>query len=252
MALIDFLRPGYPKLVVDVNSSRWTYVFRGLTATLAPLRPGVNGAFTGGLGIVEKTGIEPLDNPLYSEVTVETVQNYTMTTVQVTDDQFPYFEIDQVQTEKSLKQHPAFIDFTPAQWSEVKKWDEEIDNDQRQLFKFWPRDDDGKKTGPVETLTGTLTSGAKGFAVLRLKGVEAFLDFSPVVRKTTKYRGSVAPSAADTGQKVTAPAYAPTGYEWLKTADRVSKTGTKSLEWTRQEEWTGQRKWLLDKDNLYT
>lgn len=251
MALIDYLRPGYPKQSVDVNSSRWTYVFRGPTSTISPLRPAVNSAFDGHL--VERTSIEELDNPSHSEVVVETGQAFVLpTTVAVADEQFPYYEIDQVQIEKNLRQHPAFIDFTAAQWIAVDAWDHEPDNAQRSVFKYWERDKQGEPIGSVITLTGTTSTGPKGFAVLRLLGVESFLDFAPVVRKTSKYRGNAAPSSADAGQKVAEPTYAPEGYEWLKTADRVSKTGTKSNEWTRQEEWTGARKVLLDKDELFT
>jgi len=249
--LMDYLRPGYPKQSVDVNSSRWTYVFRGPTATLAPLRPAANSGFDSH-GLVERTTIEELDNPDFCEITVETVQTFALTTAAITDDQFPYWEIDQVQIEKNLRQHPAFIGFTAAEWIAIDAWDQELDNAQRQVFSYWVRDKQGDPVGSPITLTGTTTTGPKGFAVLRLLGVESFLDFAPVVRKTSKYRGSTAPSSADAGQKVTAPTYAPSGYEWLKTADRVSKTGSRSNEWTRQEEWTGARKVLLDKDELFT
>lgn len=249
MALIDYLRPGYPKRSYDINSTRSTYAFRGLTSVLGPLRPGINSSFDG--STVERTALDPLENSTHCEITVETITAFPVSTVAVTDDQFPFLEIDYVQVEKNLRTHPAFIDFTITQWVQVDAW-EAMDEDIQKLdFKYYNRDKDGKPGTTLNTLGGTTSTGQKAYALLRLKKVESFLDFAPVVRRTTKYRGNAAPTSADAGQKVSAPGYAPSGYEWIKTSDRVSKTGMRSNEWTRQEEWTGSRKILLDKDTLY-
>lgn len=145
-----------------------------------------------------------------------------------------------------------FISFAAADWAAITAWDNELDQELKASYQYYKRDADGRTAGSIQTLTGTTSTGQKAYAYLRLRGVESFLDFAPVVRRTSRYLGSSAPDSSDAGQKTDAPAYAPAGYQWLKTADRVSKQGTRGVEWIRQEEWTGARMVLLDKDSLFT
>lgn len=250
-ALIDFLRPDYPQLSRDATGVRRTYAFRGPTASIVPVLP-VIGATWLDFYPVADVRHNPVGTSAWSDAIVETYQVDAQSTAEKTDDQYPNFEIDQVQIEKPLRQHPGFINFAAADWQAVNAWDAETDHALRSNFQYYLRDKDGLAVGSVVTLTGTTATGQKAYAYLRLRGVESFLDFAPVVRRNSRYLGSSAPSAADAGQKTTAPAYAPDGYEWLKTADRVSKSGARGIEWIRQEEWTGARKVLLDKDSLFT
>lgn len=250
-ALIDFLRPDYPQLSRDATGVRRIYAFRGLTASIVPALPAI-GATWLDFHPVADVRHNPVGTSAWSDAIVETYQVDAQSTTEKTDDQYPNFEIDQVQIEKPLRQHPGFINFAAADWQAVNAWDAETDHALRSNFQYYLRDKDGLAVGSVVTLTGTTATGQKAYAYLRLRGVESFLDFAPVVRRNSRYLGSSAPSAADAGQKTTAPAYAPDGYEWLKTADRVSKSGARGIEWIRQEEWTGARKVLLDKDSLFT
>ncbi|MBK8477801.1 MAG: hypothetical protein IPL39_16295 [Opitutaceae bacterium] len=220
MPLIDYLRPDYPTQTVDSGGIRRTYAMRGPTATLAPLVPGIGAAFEGNL--VEATSSNKIGTSAFSDVIVSTMQSFATATAEVTDDQYPFFEIDQVQIEKNLRQHPVFAGFQAGDWAAVTAWEAELEATAKSNFQFYFRTNEGQPTGSLLTLAGTETTGAKAFARLRLRGVESFLDFAPVVRRTTRYRGSAAPSSADAGQKSSAPPYAPAGYEWLKTTDRVS------------------------------
>ena len=251
MPLVDYLRPDYPQRVRDATGLRRIYAFRGPSASIIPLLPAIGSTFLD-FYPVDKVTDSPVGTSSFSDATVETYQVDATTTTEKADDQYPFFEIDQVQIEKPLRQHPEFISFTAADWQAVNAWDVETNHALRSDFKYYLRDKDGQTVGSVVTLTGTTSTGQKAYAYLRLRGTESFLDFAPVVRKNSRYLGSSAPSAADAGQKVSAPTYAPEGYEWLKTADRVSKTGARGTEWIRQEEWTGARKVLLDKDELFT
>lgn len=250
MALIDYLRPDYPRKQLDISGRRTVYVMRGARSVLEPMFLGIGAMFDG--APVERTDTADIGTSGYIDYTIETYLTFAQSTAEVTDDQYPYFEIDQVQIEKPLKQHPAFISFSAADKQAVNAWEDENDQALRAAYQYFLRDKDMETVGSVVTLTGTTTTGQQAYARLRLLGTESFLDFAPVVRRTSKYRGNVAPSSADAGQKTSAPSYAPAGYEWLKTCDRVSKQGTKSIEWIRQEEWTGARKILLDKDELFT
>lgn len=249
MALIDLLRPDYPKVHVDATGIRRTYLMRGLKSVIDPLKVGIGQLFYGER--VERTNEDPLGTTGYIDYSIETYYTFASATTQEDNDQYPFYEIDQVQVEKSLKQHPAFIAFTAADWQAINAWENELDMTLKAAYKYYLRDKENTAVGSVQTLTGTTSTGQKAYAYLRLRGVESFLDYAPVVRRTTKYRGNQAPSAADAGQKTSAPPYAPDGYQWLKTADRVSKQGVKSVDWVRQEEWTGARKVLLDKDEIF-
>lgn len=250
MALVDHLKYGYPIETKDDTGVARVYEYRALASVLDPLTPSTFSSIDS--MPVQRTERKVLENPDWIDLTVYVYQPYAATTVEQTDNQYPFFEIDQVQNEKTLRQHPDFITFTAADWKAVLAWDAETDTVARADFKYYVRDAAGEAVGASVALTGTSSTGQKAYATLRLLGVESFLDFAPVVRRTSRYNGNNPPSSADTGQKVTAPSYAPAGYEWLKTADRVSKAGLNAGFWIRQEEWIGARKILLDKDDLFT
>lgn len=246
MALIDYLKPSYPTKVTDETGIHRTYVMRGKVSVLTPLMLGIGQYLDGGK--VYSTSIDVIETSDYIDYTVQTCVPFAQTTIEIDDDQYPAWEIDQVQIEKDLKQHPSFISFSASDWAAIYGWEEEVDQYLKTNNQYYMRDYEGKRTGSVLTLSMTQAK----YAYLVLRGAKSFLDFAPVVRKTSQYLGSVAPSCADAGQKTTAPSYAPSGYEWLKTADRVQRQGSKSMVWMRQEEWTGARKVLLDKDSLFT
>lgn len=250
MALIDYLKPGYPTTRQDSSGFRKTYVFIGPKSEIDPLMLPVGFTYLGGK--IESTDTQNIESTGFIEFTVVIYYLTAEAPTESTDDQYPFHEIDYVQIEKSIKQHPDFISFSSADWAAVNAWDAEIDHNLKSNYQYQMRDVDNKPTGTTLTLAGTTSAGQKAYAFLRLRGVESFLDFSPVVRKSSKYYGSSAPASSDAGQKTTAPTYAPSGYQWLKTADRISKQGTRGNEWLRQEEWTGARVVLLDKDELFT
>jgi hypothetical protein len=254
MALLDFLRPDYPTFETDTSGTRATWAVRGLAATINPLLPNIGDilAYGGFNYIIEKVSAGPLATSTYADYLIMGYYSPAKTEEEVTDEQYPQFSIDYVQVEKALKQHPEFAAFTADDWVAVTTWDEETDSAAKADLQYYARDKDGKAIGSAIALTGTATTGQIGYATLRLKGVESFLDFAPEVTYTSKYFSTTPPSAADAGQKVTAPSYAPSGYEWLKIMDRVTKTGTRSLAWIREEKWLGARKVLLDKDEIFS
>ena len=81
---------------------------------------------------------------------------------------------------------------------------------------------------------GTLSANAKIFVNYLKVGVDSYVQYAPVARRTTKY--SAAPTLGKCGRRSNPPAAIKIdGYEYLKTADRLTKDRT----WTRVEEWTG-------------
>lgn len=250
-SLLDFLRPGFPRTEQDIAGLRYIYEVIGPAATIFPALPKIGATWLDTRPVTNVTS-EYVGKTNYMIATVTTYKIDNTATAVQNDDQYPFWEIDQVQVEKSLRQHPAFITFVAADWFAISAWENEIDQDLKSQYKYYKRDAEGKTAGTIQTLTGTVSAGQTAYAYLRLRGVESYLDFAPVVRRNSRYLGSSAPNSSDAGQKTTAPAYAPEGYEWLKTADRVTKQGAKGIEWIRQEEWTGARKVLIDKDDLFT
>lgn len=100
-------------------------------------------------------------------------------------------------------------------------------------------------TDPAERATiyaeiGELEFGELGQEIVhkRLRGTDTWTPYAPVVTKTSV--SSRSPETGGCGHRQSPPraAGAPTGYEWVKTADGKRKAGTAST-WTREEEWTG-------------
>jgi hypothetical protein len=253
MALLDYLRPDYPKFVSAPEGTHAQWAVRGLAATINPLLPAIGStmAYGGFNYIIEKVTAEQIETSTVSDYLIEGYYSVPKAQTTVADEQYPHYSIDYVQVEKSLKQHPEFAAFTAADWIAVTTWDAETDSAARAALQYYERDKDGVAINSAIALTGSATAGQIAYATLRLKGVESFLDFAPEVTLATKYFSSDPPSAADAGQKVSAPTYAPSGYEWLKTMDRVQKQGVRSICWIREEKWLGARKVLLDKDEIF-
>lgn len=284
------LKPGYPKHTADDTGVRNEYVYFDLTSTLktTALAYPVNRTYIDGMPI-SRSALERVELSDYSTLTIETFLPKGQTGIPSgsggidgtgvlpppeknpssplskqtsaertvgevrrgasgVDDEYPYYEIDWTQNEKQLKQHPVFADFTADQFNQLEMWDKETDGAARIAFQFWVRDKDGAVVGSVQTLD----SDQQKYARLRLLGVEAFLDFAPIARKTSRFSGNTTPETSDAGQKSGSDPFTdvPEGYEWLKIGDRSAKQGEGS-DWMRVEEWQGARKILLDKDELF-
>lgn len=84
-----------------------------------------------------------------------------------------------------------------------------------------------------------------------LQGIESWDDFAPVLTKTTSYTGGPPPTS-EAGQKDNPAGFPniPTGYEWIKSADRSLRTGARD-KWDRTEQWLGSKKVLVDRDEVF-
>lgn len=271
------LKADYPQLVNDETGVRRVYVY------LAPLSsltvPGYKTIYEG--HPVDRASMQTVDVSNWGELTIETLEKAPQLdddaqvtdtpegsdgditeppaptsgpAAQVENDQYPFYEIEWVQLEKALRQHPAFAEFTPTDWTAIDLWEKETDVAARAAFQYWNRDKEGLAVGDLQTLGASAEpdKSPQVYAKLRLLGVESFLEFAPVARKTSRYRGNSAPATDDAGTKVGSDPFdgVPADYEWLKTADRSSKQGF-GIEWLRQEEWTGAVTILLDKREVF-
>jgi hypothetical protein len=132
----------------------------------------------------------------------------------------PTIEVEWVELRKKLEENAHFSGLSATDFANARKWADDPDN----------------YTGPS---FGEGTALSK-FATLLAKGVTEFSIAVPVVRKTTNSATSLTTGGAwfRSTPNPTVP-----GWEFLKTADRVSKQGKK---YQRTEEWTGAKSWDTD------
>lgn len=150
------------------------------------------------------------------------------------------YEIEWLQVEKKLELHPRYVvggggakELTDDDLAELAQWENETNSTYRKAFSYLaiPGDD-----GSIETLSPF----AQDFAAKKLKGVDSYLLFIPVLRKTST--GYVPPSVTTCGKIENPAPYGfpsiPGDYTFMRTADRGQKTG-RSGKWERVQEWTG-------------
>jgi hypothetical protein len=80
--------------------------------------------------------------------------------------------------------------------------------------------------------------------------VEEYVDYLPIWRKRSIYKGSSIPPFSAVGALDTPPGTEPSGYEWVKSADNVERIGITS-RWRRDEEWEGAKTVYVDKSEVY-
>lgn len=149
------------------------------------------------------------------------------------------YEVEMAQLEKPLMSHPDF----GAYADQIELW-RNAEPAMRVQFKYF--DADHQEAG--------LNGNALKAAQLILKGVESYLVFSPVCRRTTRSEDAAVDAfgkiGGNCGKKERPPAVLLSlvagQWQWLKTADRVQETSKGGSE--RVEEWTGADEW---DDTLY-
>ena len=255
-AIVNKQVAGSPEDVRDTSGNGMRHTYRGTSSDLTTNRPAVGDDWNG-LEVVS-TSLRQIGMSLRYELVVEARISgsgvVSIGSTAITNNEFPLLELDNMEVEKSLRQHPAFASFVETDFQAIDLWIAETDSEQRKLFKYWKRDANGNTTGTVQTLSTTLApdNSQQDFAALYLLGVEAFSDHAPIARKTSLFKGTTAPTTTDIGQKIVGDPFTgvPSGYTWVKKADRATKQG-RGFFWTRVEEWIGAREVLLDKDEIF-
>ena len=153
----------------------------------------------------------------------------------------PFYEIDWVQLDRPIEMHPMFdADFgkyalTAEDYVHVQKWVDETDQTVRANYGFHPVEDDS---------VVTLSENATVLAKKKLRGLESYLEFTPVYRVTTKCLFKPLPSACgfiEAPPGIEGTDY-PEGYNWLKTAERAIRSGKRG-KYELFREWTGCTIW---------
>jgi hypothetical protein len=144
------------------------------------------------------------------------------------------YEIDWTVVGRPLIEHPSFASggakaLSEADMKEIAVWEDD----------------------KTEANFDTLGSNAQYYATGIMQGIASWDDYAPVLTKTTTYVGGPGPrSEAGYKDNPTGFPNGPIGYQWLKSADRSLRAGTRD-KWDRTEQWIGSNKVLVDKDGLY-
>lgn len=255
-AIVGSIVPGSPELVSDVSGDYVVYRYKGLTTTLNTNRPAYNAAWgaSGQYAVRNVRGPTQIELSTYSEMTIEAATLAIVGSTQVTNNEYPAYEIDFVVVENPLLSHPAFATMTSLERHQLKAWDEEQDDDARAALQFYKRNKLGEPAASATTLSTTPspTKSQQDYANMILQGIESYQDFNPVARKTMLFQGEDKPTVSGIGQKIAGDPFTgvPAGYEWLATGDSARKQGD-GFKWTRVLEWKGARKIKVDVDTIY-
>lgn len=144
-------------------------------------------------------------------------------------------EVESAQVEKPLMSHPDLAAYAGV----IELW-RDSDPALRSQLKY------ADAAGDVRDLDGMALVAAE----LLLRGVESYLEFAPVARRTTRRQSGEAFTGvgADNGKICSLPSdfsgMAAGTWQWLKTGDRSVKTSGGPSE--RVEEWTASKEWSSD------
>lgn len=236
--LDPFMRPGYPELIANEGSIGNIFVYRADSATSLTNFPVIGDIWADGRAVAGYHLIG-LANSDYAELTVTTATN-TTGAVSTSVVEKTIYSLRWRPVQKPLEVHPAFTGGAYALDATARKcilgWRAEHDPDLRSQFKFKMLD----SSGTPGTLVDISTASANALVFLKfvVSGVEEYVDYLPIWRKRSIYRGSTTPPTSAIGAKGTPAGTPPSTYEWVKSADDVESVGSSS-RWRRDEEWEG-------------
>jgi hypothetical protein len=253
-SIINYRRPGFPRVQKGERGTITTIEYIGPTATLEAATPDRNSAWGEYSGTVKDTDIEPVELTSYSVLIVVMESIYDVsggggegeagTPGAIT------YEVEWTMFDRSIFEHPEVAvglggtrELTSEDIAAIEKWQNTEDVTEKKDFKY--------KKSPDDAAYVELSANAKYVARGIQLGQEKFEDYAPVVRVTTEYFDGL-PELPIAGMKDNPPSFigGPPGYEWRKTADRAI-SGEVETKWNRVEEWIGAKKILSDKDSLY-
>lgn len=259
-AIASYIRIGYPKEVVSESAIGRIYVYVGPTATINSNKPAAGETWADSRPVVSAESYEISAKAAYSELTVVTSVAVTLSGdlgTPATEGTTKY-ALRWQQVEKPLEAHPEFQSggtyaLDADAYACILGWRAELDPVLRATLKYRPLDSEGEPGAEVDIATES--ANAAVYLALVLKGVEAFVDFVPVWRKSSIYSGNTPPVAAAIGQVDTPsgpiPSSVTTAFPyWRKSADDVEPIGS-GFKWRREEEWEGGKRIFLDRDDIF-
>ncbi len=252
-AISGLIRPSYPREAKSEGATGNTYSYRGLTATLVANKPEVGEVWADSRNISFVEYFELSDASGLSDMIVTTQTTSTISSLGTPAVEETLYELDWRPVAKPLEVHPDFVSggtyaIDQTARKHIIGWRAELDPDLRSQRQYKQLDSDGVPSGTITTISGVALTFIRFLEV----GVEEYIDYMPVWRKRSIYRGSVAPGTSSIGIKTSTPSGTgyPTGYEWVKSRDRAERIWTKT-RWIRDEEWEGAIKVYADKVDVY-
>ena len=248
-------KPGFPKDSEDEGSYGVIIEYVGLDSVLRPAMPGIGDAWGEYDGRVTSVSIDPEPGSLYSTLTVSCSSKFdTSTSEQGTKlENETSYEIDWVDVQRSLFEHPVFAaggarELSSEDKSAIESWKNNPDTDYKPIFIYVQ---DGDYSEGVTSLDPELSTNAKYLATGILKGIEYWVDKVPIARRTDTWVNGP-PPAGSAGQKEEPIGFPnlPPGYEWIRDADRALRAGGQNT-WSNETSWIGSRKVLIDVDEIY-
>jgi hypothetical protein len=216
-----------PRYSFSASENKLIIVEEGVFDNLLSIRPTIGSTLSGFSGyFIERVEVNKMEGGK-GQMTIGLFQNISGGAATTPSGADAIYEIDWCQVEKRLEQHPRYRVgaagakvLTTSDLSSIEDWKSTTDATER------------------DTKRAALTANAQDFVSKLEKGQDSYLIYIPVLRKTsTTY---TPPSTSTCGKRETPPGFpaVPSGYTFLKTADRGQRTG-QNRKWERQEEWTG-------------
>jgi len=239
-SIITYLKPNYPQIGITASTKQSDLLYIGPYATLLAAAPATGASWGDYIGKVDTARIEPISgtNPLQGELTVTVSQEFQAdgggSTAGVSGE--ISYEVEWTVVSRPLLEHPEFrtsgtYALSATDGEKIATWE-------------------NNKTSANRT---ALSAAAEKYAKAVDLGIDTYDDFAPILSKTTTFTNgppSTSTAGAKEGSTPSGFPNAPTGYEWIKSADRAVKAGKKN-KWDRTEQWLGAKKIMVDKNSLY-
>ncbi len=263
------LQPTYPRFKRNARGATLTLVYRGPYETLQTYGPDIGDSIAlsawgytpeAELIYAESVDCQPLEagDEGPGELTIVYSNEGGGGTVLSGEVEAPTYEVDSSSLEKRLESHRRYngksgspflpYSFTPGSSLTTTFPLNSVPHNVVSVAEFW---DDFKNArvrerpalrGEIPPDAPELLAMIDELTVKFLSGIEGYIVAAPVCRKTS--RSYFKPATSGTGTRGAPSGFpdAPSGYIWLKTADRAVRQGTRG-KWERVEEWTAADHW---------
>lgn len=241
-------RPGFPKEKVGESEYRADIEYVGLESDLRTAAPSIGSAWGDYQGTVSEVSIEPLELTGYAILTVSVVKKFEPEGDGTGEKQETNYEIDWVDVQRPIFEHREFMAggayaLTNDDIIEIGIWKENPNAEKKKAFLY--------ENTPGSADWIPLSDPAKRCAAGILKGIEYFVFKAPIARKSETWVNGP-PNVSEAGLKDTPTGFPhlPSGFEWIKSADRSIRSGAQN-RWQRDEEWQGADKVLIDAEGIF-
>lgn len=215
---------GSPKYSFSAEKTTCTRIFVGHFVTIMAHLPKVGATMTGIDSSLTIATFDPERGP-GGKGTITIVMEGPTKDVEDKTSEGTY-EIEWSEVEKALETHPRYASVAEKYMALAQAYFATTDTAER-----------------AQIYAQINSVRAKEYITKRLKGTESYVIYIPIARRNRET--TIASLTGDCGL-IESPGFAvPAGYQWMKSAHRVTRTGRRG-KFAIQEEWTGLT--LVDTD----